>query len=338
MKKFNIFQVAGIWKSEEIHTRVIAELLNPQSQFHDKGHIFLEKFLEKLDPQNDHNLSAEDIKNISVETEVFIDNGRRIDMVISTPNYYLPFEVKIWAKDQKGQLYDYYDYASTRGKDVPYIYYLTPNGYEPSEWSLTGADGKHLDPDKVHTLSFQKDILPWLADCIQNTDAQSYTDLAEIMQQLHDNIKTNFLLNGDILEGIEKKLSKYHIEWTECTANYRTFPLYRKNNWEVALRIHRYRGGNKKVTLSVICGHVEYINEKPILNYAGNRRQTDVQPWLNATFRSQHYLDLKNSAWNWLKPEDPILEEDFDAKFEEMIFNQLTPEAQARLLGKGVDV
>lgn len=333
MKKFNIFQVAGIWKSEEIHTRVIAELLNPQSQFHDKGHIFLEKFLEKLDPQNDHNLSAEDIKNISVETEVFIDNGRRIDMVISTPNYYLPFEVKIWAKDQENQLRDYYHYAKKQEKTVPCIYYLTPDGHEPSDWSLGSAD----DKPPVCTLSFQEDILPWLADCIQNTDAQSYTDLAEIMQQLHDNIKTNFLLNGDILEGIEKKLSKYHIEWTECTANYRTFPLYRKDNWEVALRIHRYRGGNKKVTLSVICGHVEYFDGEPTTNYAGNRKRTDVQPWLNATFRSEQYLDLKSSAWNWLKPEDPILKKDFDAKFEEMIFNQLTPEAQAWLLGKGAD-
>ena len=45
MKTFNIFQVAGIWKSEEIHTRVIAELLDPNSQFHDMGIVFLEKFL-----------------------------------------------------------------------------------------------------------------------------------------------------------------------------------------------------------------------------------------------------------------------------------------------------
>ena len=44
-KKFNIFQVAGIWKSEEIHTSVIAELINPKSAFHDKGADFLDKFL-----------------------------------------------------------------------------------------------------------------------------------------------------------------------------------------------------------------------------------------------------------------------------------------------------
>jgi len=31
-KKFNIFQVAGIWKSEEIHTSVIAELINPKNR------------------------------------------------------------------------------------------------------------------------------------------------------------------------------------------------------------------------------------------------------------------------------------------------------------------
>ena len=98
MKTFNIFQVAGIWKSEEIHTRVIAELLDPNSQFHDMGIVFLEKFLEKLklgelDKQRLHedlskakdkakDTTAEDI--IKVETEVLTDNGRRIDMVIKT--------------------------------------------------------------------------------------------------------------------------------------------------------------------------------------------------------------------------------------------------------------
>lgn len=44
-KKFNIFQVAKIWNSEEIHTSVIAELINPQSAFHDWGAVFLDKFL-----------------------------------------------------------------------------------------------------------------------------------------------------------------------------------------------------------------------------------------------------------------------------------------------------
>ena len=73
-KKFNIFQVAGIWKSEEIHTSVIAELINPKSEFHDKGADFLDKFLqmEKIGVE----LTGEKPEDAVVETEVPTGQGQ----------------------------------------------------------------------------------------------------------------------------------------------------------------------------------------------------------------------------------------------------------------------
>jgi hypothetical protein len=94
--KFNIFHVAGIYKNEEIHTSIIAELINPQSRYHGYGQRFLNIFCEviKLDGN---------FQGATIKTEVATTEGRKIDMVISTHQYYVPFEVKIWAKDQSNQ-------------------------------------------------------------------------------------------------------------------------------------------------------------------------------------------------------------------------------------------
>lgn len=287
MKTFNIFQVAEIWKSEEIHTRVIAELLDPNSQFHDMGIVFLEKFLEKLklgelDKQRLHedlskakdkakDTTAEDI--IKVETEVLTDNGRRIDMVIKTEKYYIPFEVKIWAGDQESQLYDYYDYAKKQGKTVPCIYYLTPDGHNPSDWSLVSTDGKQL-PGEVCNLSFQENILPWLDDCIKNTETPIPVDVLEIMKQLRDNIQRYprhrpghmcFSQWGreDILDEIYQTLcQKYNLSWTECTYQYMTCTLKKEGELEFALRIQKE--GENSVSLHLLYG----ITQEGKPNYA----------------------------------------------------------------------
>lgn len=331
---FNIFQVAGIWKSEEIHTRVIAELLNPKSRFHTMGTTFLEKFLDKLDLNTQY--VKEDLsspKSIQVQTEVHTTaenetetklRNRRIDMVIETKHYYLPFEVKIWARDQKSQLYDYYHYACSKaqklGKKVLYIYYLTPDGHAPSDWSLGGTD----DELPVFTLSFQKDILPWLNDCITITDQTIPTDVLEIMKQLHDNIAANFLLEDDILDFVQQELSRCNLEQTECVeGDYLTFTLHsegkNEGDWEVALRIKKYH--SNKVKLSVICGQWVKTDNALQINYAGNRKREEVEPLLKETFAEP--WDLLNldvdRAWDWCgKFPSPVSREDFLTAFSQL--------------------
>lgn len=304
MNTFNIFQVAGIWKSEEIHTRVIAELLNPNSQFHNMGTAFLQKFLVALGLNED--LSKAKIEDIEVKTEVSTDNDRRIDMIISTPNYYLPFEVKIWAKDQRSQLHDYYDYAKKQGKAVPCIYYLTPDGHDPSGWSLGGID----DELPVVTLSFQKDILPWLNDCITNTDQPIPTDVLEIMKQLRDNIRGQRLMcfsqwdPNDTLDKIYSELSqRYNLSWTECTDHYITCTLHKENNLEFALRVKKET--KDSVSLYLICG-ITMEHEKPNYALAGPYIYDYPQEYkdlLSNTFSNPENVSgsTSKSTWNRLK-------------------------------------
>ena len=257
-KKFNIFQVAGIWKSEEIHTSVIAELINPQSAFHDMGAVFLGKFLRmrKIGVE----LSDEELNDAVVETEVPTSQGRRIDMVISTKSLYLPFEVKIWAGDQDAQLQHYYTFAEAQaeehGQKVSKIYYLTSDGHEPSAQSR-GDLG-----DAVRLLSFQADILPWLKECMDAPDIRSLSDVQEIMRQLYDNIAGQPGSQGfskwtwDVLDTICLELArKYDLQWTDRKDRkedpYKMFTLKKEGFLEFDLRIGK--AGKDQVELYLIC-------------------------------------------------------------------------------------
>lgn len=255
-KKFNIFQVAGIWKSEEIHTSVIAELINPQSAFHDKGADFLCKFLRKIGVE----ISDEELKKAEVKTEVPTSEGRRIDMVISTESLYLPFEVKIWAGDQDTQLWDYYTFAKAQaeehGQTVSKIYYITPDGHEPSPQSR-GNLGNEVCP-----LSFKADILPWLKECMDDPDIRRLSDVWEIMRQMHDNIAGQPGSQGfskwtrDVLDTICLELvRKYDLQWTDRKGRkedpYKMFTLKKEGFLEFDLRIEKT--GKDQVELYLIC-------------------------------------------------------------------------------------
>lgn len=306
-KKFNIFQVAGIWQSEEIHTSVIAELINPNSAFHDKGAAFLSRFLRKTGAE----ISPEVLESAEVETEVLTDEGRRVDMVISTRSRCLPFEVKIWASDQNAQIEDYYKaakkQAAKQGREVPVIYYLTPNGHEPGEQSRGDLSG-----DQVRCLSFSEDILPWLEDCMREPDIPS--DVLEIMKQLRDNIQARPGVQGfsrwDVLDSIYRKLSqKYGLAWTECTAGYETFTLnkneYGQESLEFALRVQKESGDLTRLYL--ICG-LTRENGKPDYASAGEYISENAEKFnelLEATFKEGgKTLELKTrplkNVWNRL--------------------------------------
>ena len=56
-------------------------------------------------------------------TEYLIDNGKRIDIMLQNPAFSVPIEVKINARDQQSQCYDYAAYARNAK-----LIYLTKGG------------------------------------------------------------------------------------------------------------------------------------------------------------------------------------------------------------------
>lgn len=252
--RFNIFKIAKIHQAEEIHTSIIAELINPRSEYHDhkQGQRFLDLFMETI------GLAAVDFEGADVQTEVLTTDGRRMDMVISTGRFIVPFEVKIWAGDQPRQLADYYEFARQGKGDVPAIFYLTADGHKPSKQSR----GDDIPDKALRCISFKNHILPWLDKCIET---QPSADVLEIVRQLRDNIADNFnlIVNDSVLSMLAERLSSKNLTWTECPPEYLTFTLKKKGMLEFALRIKRESKGI--VQLLIICG-VE--QEDGIPNYA----------------------------------------------------------------------
>lgn len=291
--KFNIFKIAGIWKSEEIHTRIIAELINPHSMFHKNGQLFLNMFLEIVGDKI--KLNAEDFNDAFVETEAHTSDGRYIDMVISTDKYYVPFEVKIWAKDQLNQLDSYYKFAQQKGI-VPAIFYLTPSGHSPSDESQGD-----LSESDICCISFKEHILPWLDKCIELDVSQ---DVLQILKQLHDNIDDGFSLVKNevdsLLNTIQSKLSERKIVWTECASTYLTIRLNKKGLLEIALRISIDRQNRIHVKLQVICG-VEQMNKIPSYSNTNiyiENHQNELIELIEETFTPTIHIETAPNRWS----------------------------------------
>lgn len=300
-KQFNIFEVAKIWKAEELHTSIIAELINPQSEFHDHGQAFLDLFLQVI------GLNKDDFIGAPIATEEPTMGGRRIDMVIWSNTHCIPFEVKIWAKDQQNQLSDYYDFAITTGKKVPFIVYLTPTERKPSD----DSKGSLQDSD-IKCITFEKQILPWLKQCM---DCKPAPDVLEILNQLHHNIEKNIVRNYEhpLLTTIceNKVLLNLAANKTECTPKYRTYTLEKQGALEVALRIELKN--DDYVNLIIICG-VEYENGR--LDYRDARKKISEAPdkftqLLNDAFQENFKgIDKNPKHTKWARLQRPFCRND----------------------------
>lgn len=187
-KSYNIFEVMGVEYNEVIVCRFIGDLLDPKGS-HGLGSEPLRLFIDTVLGDG---CSNENLENAIVVLEEHTDNDRRIDIVIHLQDKVYPIEVKIWAGDQNKQLEDYYNnffLKNGTGK----IYYLTPDGHAPSEKSWGEPS------DKVHCISFSKDIYNWLSE-IQGTASEpiefvikNFKEVIRKMCKQHDEL--NGILN-----------------------------------------------------------------------------------------------------------------------------------------------
>lgn len=159
LSEYNIFNVLEINAKEVVMCRFLADLLNPEGQ-HGCGILFLQSFLQ--DVLKEYRMSDTLLAHTDVIKEFVIDNDRRIDIVIQNAFFLMPIEVKIYADEQEGQCYDYYEKA----KNAP-IVYLTRFGDIPSEYSRKKKDGTNiLSPEKIRCISWADDICGWLTELL----------------------------------------------------------------------------------------------------------------------------------------------------------------------------
>ncbi|MEG2321334.1 MAG: PD-(D/E)XK nuclease family protein [Bacteroidales bacterium] len=230
---FNVFSIMKMTSDEvKLHSSIIAELLNPNGS-HKMGDFFLKKFTGKFVSKLSLNLLA-----VNVEVEKYIgeispdkEKGGRIDILITDKENTIIIENKIHATDQEKQLVRYHNY-----KEKPYIIYLTLNGHTPSDDSC----GNLKDGDHFHCLSYEKDIIQWLEECVMDVDINLKPILYHTVIQYINTLKTltnqslipimDTILSSAIKNNIEASVeierampgirNKFHQEfWVNLTEN-----------------------------------------------------------------------------------------------------------------------
>lgn len=188
--KFNIFDICV--KHDEVkNSAIIAEFLTPQGS-HGCGSVFLEQFIEVMKSKIGCFPFDFDFEKTEVQTETFIQDFGRIDILIKSKGCAIIIENKIYASDQSEQLKRYEEWAEGVFKDKFVILYLTLDGKKASEQSAGGVD--------YTPISYSQDILEWLQKCEE--EAKDVPSVYEVLKQYKQQIKN---LTG---QGMNEEMKK----------------------------------------------------------------------------------------------------------------------------------
>lgn len=209
-ERFNVFSAVRVDHYEIKHSAFIAELLNPEGS-HGQDTTFLSSFLKNCCPK-DFEFSLQGVK---VYTEFATDSGRIDILVMNNKKQGLIIENKIYANDGDEQLIRYNDEAKRLLHNGYMILYLTPDGDKASEKSAKGVD--------YQTLSYRKDIINWLRECvrqsahlplIRETIIQYINHIKQLTNQDMDNSNKEKLM-ATMAENAEQVKSLYCVNWLE---------------------------------------------------------------------------------------------------------------------------
>lgn len=218
-ERFNIFSLLNMENSENAaHSMFLGELLNPNGT-HGLKDCLLEWFVKIVNSDfNNHILEKFDCSSAKVYLEKSIGRrqddlkqGGRVDIAIFDKNGYSIFiENKIYATDQNAQIERYCNY--NRNKCI--VIYLTRHGGEAS----IGSRGILVNGSDYYCISYKKDIINWLEQCIKEAVEQPI--LRETIRQYNNLIKklTGQLMNSQLNKQV-RSLILDNLESSEIIAN-----------------------------------------------------------------------------------------------------------------------
>lgn len=225
-----ILSIFGKSHGELAHSMMLCSLLKPNefeiSTSIDSSFLTLMEEACGTDFTNEHILQ--------VEREKHTDQGRSIDLNITTESYNIIIENKIYAADQPGQLEDYLDYAAQCLKPrIPIVIYLTLYGVQPSEYSISKKRLDELIRDhRFGAISYEKDILKWLdaieAKGVLSAEIEVYKDAIKELCGMHtDNEALDFgrkhyyeMKNSFIADSVKASVCVTGIAYIKTTALY----------------------------------------------------------------------------------------------------------------------
>ena len=181
---FNFLNFFSIGENKT--SEILSFFLNPL-ETHGQSDIFLSEFVQMFVKEEI------DISNPFIVCEHCIDNQRRIDIYLKLTNKIIAIENKIWANDQHNQIKDYSNHLEKISNGKYLLFYLTPDGVDPS---LTSIDKELLteirDNKKFHVLSYKNDIINLLDKWIQVCQAEKVT---QFLKQFKNHLQSKFFAN-----------------------------------------------------------------------------------------------------------------------------------------------
>ena len=166
-ENYNLFSILNIERYELKHSALIANLLDPKGS-HGCGDAFLKAFFEIALKERAY--PFEDCTHLHSYTEYYTgpiagDTGGRIDILVTSSDYGLIIENKIYAGDQDKQLTRYDNYGKEIfGADGYLLVYLTLYGCDASKESTATKSAEEV---AYLRLSYAEDILRWLKQCVR---------------------------------------------------------------------------------------------------------------------------------------------------------------------------
>jgi hypothetical protein len=172
-------------------SEILAFFINPHETHGQQG-LFLNCFLDYIELKEAKDLYKS--KGIArVELEHRTDKNRRIDITIQIGDndYWIGIENKVGtAADQKYQIAHYADYLQEKSNGQYTLFYLTPNGETPSEYSVSASTRSGLEgAKKLQTLSYSNNII----DIFEQFESQCEADnVRAFIRDFNKHLKRRF--------------------------------------------------------------------------------------------------------------------------------------------------
>lgn len=194
---YNINIIDELHADENAHSRILMKLL----QFNeDKSFPILDSFLKELE-----------INETITNPEFTSDSSDRIDLLIKDEKYAIIVENKIHdAMDQEDQLNRYIEDVKRKGFESLYIIYLTKDGREPTNESLSEERKRKLKIEgRFYSLSYKDNILTWMEEKILPICRLKEENLSSALRQYIDHLKGLFMerkIDKELNETMEKHI------------------------------------------------------------------------------------------------------------------------------------
>ncbi len=178
-ENLNVFKILNLEYDEvRLHSRILKFFIEQDID----GFL---KAIENALPVNSGLLNEKKIgnfKHVHIEKSVYFSDEEfsdgRIDLLLEFDDFLIVIENKIYAKDQNHQLIKYDKYANSIKGENYLIFYLTPDGKDPSEHAIK-SDSITLESKKhFYLISYKAHILTWLKELEIKTD-----EFKEILNQ-----------------------------------------------------------------------------------------------------------------------------------------------------------